>query len=185
MNTQYGNMSTHSRASSHHLQRSQSLQVPPNLNSPARSSGGVTPLSQQVRPPKLEQHSSTFTAQPQHPTSGSRQDVGMGNTSTGMDGINGPIPVNMQNYNPNNQNFAWDTPEGGWPSTIIGRPHNQTSYKNAYSSTGFDMLGVLVGSTLDKGTMQRLTACVDACRDTAKPRNRHRSSRLVLRIRGL
>lgn len=36
------------------------------------------------------------------------------------------------------------TPEGGWPSTISGRPHMQSEYKNAYSSTGFDMLGVLV-----------------------------------------
>lgn len=27
---------------------------------------------------------------------------------------------------------------------MINRPHMQSAYKNAYSSTGFDMLGVLV-----------------------------------------
>ncbi|GIZ37891.1 hypothetical protein CKM354_000132100 [Cercospora kikuchii] len=44
----------------------------------------------------------------------------------------------------NNQNFPWDMPEGGWPSTMTGKPHTQSVYKNAYSSTGFDMLGVLM-----------------------------------------
>ena len=58
-----------------------------------------------------------------------------------------PNPVNGYDpakYNPNNQGFAWETPEGGWPSTMVGRPHLQSGYKNAYSSTGFDMLGVLM-----------------------------------------
>lgn len=143
MNTQYGSLSNASRTPSRHISRSQSLHLPPNMNSPAQSGGGVTPLSQQGRGPKLEPHSSTFTAQPQNPPPGSRQDVGMGNATTGMDGINGPIPIDMSNYDPNRQNY-WENPEGGWPSTMIGRSHVQTSYKNAYSSTGFDMLGVLV-----------------------------------------
>lgn len=144
MNTQYGSLSNSSRTPQRHISRSQSLHLPPNVNSPAHSGGGITPSSQQARPMKLEQRNTGFTAQPQNPAPGSRQDVGMGNAAAAMDGVNGPIPVDMSSYNPNNQNFNWETPEGGWPSTIVGRPHVQTSYKNAYSSTGFDMLGVLV-----------------------------------------
>ena len=60
------------------------------------------------------------------------------------DGINGPTAIKLGKYNPNNQGFAWETPEGGWPSTMVGKPHMDSVYKNAYSSTGFDMLGVLV-----------------------------------------
>ncbi|KAF2760706.1 hypothetical protein EJ05DRAFT_473331 [Pseudovirgaria hyperparasitica] len=39
----------------------------------------------------------------------------------------------------------WTAPEGGYPSTMgNARPHMESQYKNAYSSTGFDMLGVLM-----------------------------------------
>lgn len=41
--------------------------------------------------------------------------------------------------------FPWSTPQGGFPSTMRNNPHMSTQFKNAYSSTGFDMLGVLVG----------------------------------------
>ncbi|KAL5396987.1 hypothetical protein PMIN06_013020 [Paraphaeosphaeria minitans] len=41
-------------------------------------------------------------------------------------------------------NFPWVTPAGGFPSTKDRNPHSQTQFKNAYSSTGFDMLGVLM-----------------------------------------
>ncbi|KAF2658080.1 white collar [Lophiostoma macrostomum CBS 122681] len=37
-----------------------------------------------------------------------------------------------------------DVPTGGFPSTMHSNPHMNTSFKNAYSSTGFDMLGVLM-----------------------------------------
>lgn len=40
--------------------------------------------------------------------------------------------------------FPWTTPPGGFPSTMHSNPHVNTQFKNAYSSTGFDMLGVLV-----------------------------------------
>ncbi|KAK7519950.1 blue-light-activated transcription factor [Phyllosticta citriasiana] len=33
---------------------------------------------------------------------------------------------------------------GGFPSTMHNRPHMETQFKNVYSSTGFDMLGVLM-----------------------------------------
>jgi len=82
-----------------------------------------------------------FKGQLQNPQPGSKQDRGMGNVT---DGLNGPLPGDSRNYNPNNQGFKWEPMEGGWPSTMVGRPHMQSAYKNAYSSTGFDMLGVLV-----------------------------------------
>lgn len=40
--------------------------------------------------------------------------------------------------------FPWTVPTGGFPSTMNSNPHMNTQFKNAYSSTGFDMLGVLV-----------------------------------------
>ncbi|KAF2144580.1 uncharacterized protein K452DRAFT_316550 [Aplosporella prunicola CBS 121167] len=45
---------------------------------------------------------------------------------------------------PNGQTFPWKTPEGGFPSTMTNRPHMEGQFKNVYSSTGFDMLGVLM-----------------------------------------
>ncbi|KAF2033362.1 white collar-1 transcript variant 1 [Setomelanomma holmii] len=38
----------------------------------------------------------------------------------------------------------WNPPTGGFPSTMHSNPHMKTQFKNAYSSTGFDMLGVLM-----------------------------------------
>lgn len=86
-----------------------------------------------------------FPRQPQHPVPGSRHDRGMAIPGQNFDGINGPLPVSMNNYNPNNQNFPWETPKGGWPSTMVGRPHMnpKSQYKNAYSVSGFNMLAVL------------------------------------------
>jgi len=104
------------------------------------------------------QHHSGYPGQPQHPEPGSAEDRGMGNTNRRYDGINGPYPVDPADYNPNNQGFAWEPAPGGWPSTMVGRPHMQSSYKNAYSSTGFDMLGVLVGSVPVRLALLSLTS---------------------------
>lgn len=51
-----------------------------------------------------------------------------------------PIP----NVTPMGQQLPWTTPPGGFPSTMSKRPHMETQFKNVYSSTGFDMLGVLM-----------------------------------------
>jgi PAS domain-containing protein len=40
--------------------------------------------------------------------------------------------------------LPWNPPSGGFPSTMHSNPHMKTQFKNAYSSTGFDMLGVLM-----------------------------------------
>ena len=41
--------------------------------------------------------------------------------------------------------FPFHAPPGGFPSTMNSNPHMQTTtFKNVYSSTGFDMLGVLM-----------------------------------------
>ncbi|KAI5361324.1 Putative PAS domain, Zinc finger, GATA-type, Zinc finger, NHR/GATA-type, PAS domain superfamily [Septoria linicola] len=145
------------------VSRTQSLQVPDHLTSPAHitsphgaSPHGASPLGVQSsnhnsRPQLQTQHSNMsqqsaggFPRQPQHPVPGSREDRGMGRSRSQFDGMNGPVPIKNQNFNPNNQNFPWELPEGGWPSTMAGKPHIESVYKNAYSSTGFDMLGVLM-----------------------------------------
>lgn len=126
--------------------KTQSTQVSDSLSSPQHS-GGVTPMNQSTSGSVQPNHANSgFQAQPQYPEAGSAQDRGMHGASQQYDGINGPLPVNVASYNPNNQGFKWEAQEGGWPSTMVKRPHMQTSYKNAYSSTGFDMLSVLVSS---------------------------------------
>ncbi|CAO2656172.1 Nn.00g049750.m01.CDS01 [Neocucurbitaria sp. VM-36] len=44
----------------------------------------------------------------------------------------------------NELKLPWAPPAGGFPSTMHSNPHMKTQFKNAYSSTGFDMLGVLM-----------------------------------------
>ncbi len=184
MSTQHGNMSTGSRSTiGRHISRTQSLQLQ-EMTSPAHRSGGLSrSMSQQASSQhRRDGRNQGFAGQPQHPQPGSRQDLGIGNSSNAFDGINGPVPVDTSNYNPNNQGFGWDPPEGGWPSTMINRPHTHTSYKNAYSSTGFDMLGVLVRSRqLDTHFVTDLFT--DARCNTTQPRNQHRRGRLILRLR--
>ena len=142
MSSQYSNHTHSSASTARNISRKHSLHAP-DMSSPAHS-GDVTPMSQ-PHPMNQQNHANMgFPGQPQNPQPGSQQDRGMGNRSQMYDGVNGPVPVNAANYNPNNQNFNWDAPDGGWPSTMVNRPHQQTTYKNAYSSTGFDMLGVLV-----------------------------------------
>lgn len=41
-------------------------------------------------------------------------------------------------------NFPTTAPAGGFPSTMHANPHMKTQFKNAYSSTGFDMLSILM-----------------------------------------
>jgi len=130
----------------HQLSRTQSSQsyaVPsPQHNATANTSDSQQHKRQQQ---DRQQHSNAgFQGQIQNPQPGSKQDRGMGNVADNFDGVNGPLPLKPSQYNPNNQNFPW-VPEGGaWPSTMVNKPHMQSAYKNAYSSTGFDMLGVLM-----------------------------------------
>ena len=43
-----------------------------------------------------------------------------------------------------NMKLPWHEPPGGFPSSRHSNPHMKTQFKNAYSSSGFDMLGVLM-----------------------------------------
>jgi PAS domain-containing protein len=43
-----------------------------------------------------------------------------------------------------NMKLPWQEPPGGFPSMMNSNPHMKTQFKNAYSSSGFDMLGVLM-----------------------------------------
>jgi PAS domain S-box-containing protein len=53
------------------------------------------------------------------------------------------VPEEKMNQASNYKN-TWKPPPGGFPSTMHSNPHMKTQFKNAYSSTGFDMLGVLM-----------------------------------------
>ena len=144
MDTSYAGRTHSSNSTVRQYSGSQSLHVPDTAS--PQNSGGVTPMSQNPSGPQQDYPHGGFQRQSQNPPPESAQDRGM-HRNTGnsqYDGVNGPLPVNSGNYNPNNQGFNWDAGENGWPSTMVGRPHMQTSYKNAYSSTGFDMVGVLV-----------------------------------------
>jgi len=54
------------------------------------------------------------------------------------------LPKEVMNKQLQDFKIPWSTPAGGFPSTKHHNPHMKTQFKNAYSSTGFDMLGVLV-----------------------------------------
>lgn len=193
MNAQFGHHGgSHSGGSTvRALSRSQSLQAP-DASSPGQAgtpmsqggSGGGGSTSQPQQPPHQASNAG-FRGQPQYPQPGSKQDRGMGNSN--FNGVNGPLPVNPAKYNPNNQGFNWETPEGGWPSTLNARPHMQSSYKNAYSSTGFDMLGVLVCVSLLFNTVPyaKLIQHPDARCNPPEPRNQYRLGRPLLRLRSM
>jgi hypothetical protein len=156
----------------HQLSRTQSSTsfTPSPQPAAGNTSSGET---QQPQRPQQSRHQSTtnggFQGQIQNPQPGSTQDRGMGRQGDGFDGVNGPLPLQPKQYNPNNQNFPW-VPEGGsWPSTMVNKPHMQSAYKNAYSSTGFDMLGVLVCYEPLRRTDLKLTPYTDARCDPTKP----------------
>lgn len=148
--SQYGSVSGNnsSQPTMRQLSRTQSLHVPEHmspahgaspLSAPPTSGIGMSPAQRPAPQPTPP----SFPKQPQNPPAGGPFDRGVGR-NVGFDGINGPVPIDRTKINPNSQNFPWDTPDGGWPSTMMGKPHTSSIYKNAYSSTGFDMLGVLV-----------------------------------------
>ena len=113
--------------------------------SPVHAGASSTPggQAQPAGPQKQQMQGFSGSMEPSAPAPSHSKDFG-NPPQHRFDGLNGPVPINPANFNPNNQSFDWEPPEGGWPSTMTGRPHMQTTYKNAYSSTGFDMLGVLV-----------------------------------------
>lgn len=144
MNSQYGGGRSDHSSIAQHNSRQQQTHHRPDVASPLRTeltsqgAGMNTPMS------ASRQHANSgFTAQPQRRTSAPNQ----AGESQKFNGVNRTPNVDPSNYNPNNQGLDWKQPEGGWPSTMIGRPHMQSAFKNIYSSTGFDMLGVLVSAS--------------------------------------
>ena len=72
------------------------------------------------------------------------------------------INKQLQEFN----KIPWSTPAGGFPSTMHQNPHTKTQFKNAYSSSGFDMLGVLVRSAGTMRWSRRANEGLDASSDT-------------------
>ena len=67
------------------------------------------------------------------------------------------LPKEVMNKQLQDFKIPWQQPAGGFPSTRHQNPHMKTQFKNAYSSTGFDMLGVLVRSWITLSECQLLT----------------------------
>jgi len=159
MSSQYSGTSSNSGASTvRALSRTQSVHQmstvsPAHSITPVRPAGSTRPLE--------NLNTGGFPQQPQLSEPATRQDRAA--QSQQFNGINGPLPINVGNYNPNNQGFQWDAPDGGWPSSLIGKTHAETSYKNAYSSTGFDMLGVLVYGSSSSKTYSRMKLTFVRC----------------------
>ncbi|KAF2084495.1 hypothetical protein K490DRAFT_48836 [Saccharata proteae CBS 121410] len=68
-------------------------------------------------------------------------------TTEGASGPRGPDPpskIERNQQSGRDGQFPWQTPPGGFPSSMHDRPHMESQFRNAYSSTGFDMLGVLM-----------------------------------------
>lgn len=146
-----------SRSASYHAPSSRSANAAPSLSrrQSLQNSTQTSPVHDSISPiPQVPTSGSQSQQMPGlsgpmgQPPPGPPQDQERGKASQReFDGMNGPvhpISIDANTYNPNNQRFDWDVPEGGWPSTLTGRPHMNTTYKNVYSSSGFDMLGVLV-----------------------------------------
>jgi PAS domain-containing protein len=67
------------------------------------------------------------------------------------------LPKEVMNKQLQDFKIPWSKPAGGFPSTMHHNPHMKTQFKNAYSATGFDMLGVLVRSEITSSGRWLLT----------------------------
>lgn len=152
MFSQYGHVSRKSRGSSAHFNRKASMPGEPFQPSKTSSSQDEFPrslclgsepsnLSKQVGRPS---DTISFQIQPQNPVSGYPQDHGVQWTEDDVDCFNMcPSTESTQRYS-SDQDTLKEFFSKSCPPTIGHKPHMQYAHKNAYSSTGFDMLGVLV-----------------------------------------
>ncbi|KAF2237429.1 hypothetical protein EV356DRAFT_521522 [Viridothelium virens] len=140
--------------------------MPPKVTGPTQpslpkdTSGGGTPSTSREQRGSKDNQSSTEVVH--DPSRSQSFDLARTNSvqSTpqpqSQNQVSSQILANHQHQQPQNRQnpqtaniaslgkFPWADPPDGWPSTMHGRPHMNSQYKNAYSSTGFDMLGVLM-----------------------------------------
>lgn len=105
-----------------------------------RHSGSGTPLAQGARTSSQSHNVSLGSRTPSMTNLQGNSQSAQGNQ------VSQPADNDAKSSMPEyEQNLPWTTPSGGWPSTMPNnKPHMDSQYKNAYSSTGFDMLGVLM-----------------------------------------
>jgi PAS domain-containing protein len=138
---QDNNMST--LQSQDHLKRASTSNTPEARSSapgiPSRTSSQDKNSMRSDSRPHSEQHSSSrstnFPTQMSLTSLKNQQPIAM---DPGQD-----LPEEKMNQI-NDFKLPWTPPAGGFPSTMHANPHMKTQFKNAYSSTGFDMLGVLM-----------------------------------------
>ncbi|EKG10461.1 PAS domain-containing protein [Macrophomina phaseolina MS6] len=101
-------------------------------------------MTPDIRRRDSREHSAPQSAHSNHPQDGNNTMPQAPDPHSARNGTYGPertIPQSVTHMGPQ---FPWATPPGGFPSTMQNRPHMETQFKNVYSSTGFDMLGVLM-----------------------------------------
>lgn len=107
---------------------------------PSRTSSQERQSMRSVSRPQGEKHPSSRTSVPTQMSLKSLENQQPVAQEPGQD-----LPKEKMNHI-NNFRLPWTPPAGGFPSTMHSNPHMKTEFKNAYSSTGFDMLGILVRS---------------------------------------
>jgi hypothetical protein len=156
---------------SHDRFKRQSLSNTPDAQSgtsggPSRTSSQDQQSMRSLSRPQSEQHSSSKTSVPTQMSFTSLKNQRPIAQEPGQD-----LPKEKMNQI-NGFKLPWTPPSGGFPSTMHSNPHMKTEFKNAYSSTGFDMLGILVHSANHTSPVSPLTH-LDACGYKTRPADRH------------
>ncbi|KAF2466705.1 white collar [Lindgomyces ingoldianus] len=125
------------------------LQAPDQYGNGSMAGGGTPDVRSGIpsRTNSREQSSARSNSRPQSEPHSSSQSIPtqMSASSLQVQEPVAPPPPQDLNVDTFSQiKFPWTTPPGGFPSTMTSNPHMNTPFKNAYSSTGFDMLGVLM-----------------------------------------
>ncbi|KAF2443969.1 hypothetical protein P171DRAFT_22733 [Karstenula rhodostoma CBS 690.94] len=121
--------------------RSESSSATPNVHSNLPTRSGSQTESQPRGASRSNSHN------PQHPSQNATQMSKQSLANQEPIQLRPEHEIPQQRYEEASyakNNLPWATPPGGFPSTKDRNPHMNTQFKDAYSSTGFDMLGVLM-----------------------------------------
>jgi hypothetical protein len=125
---------------------------------PNTNASGGTPLPST----QLQRHASTRTNSNDNqslsePSGISRQDSNASTQPTSLQrDVSNFVPEKMA-VNPkggaipeiiNGNALPWSAPPNGWPSSMAGRTHVSTQFKDAYAPSGYDLMNILVCSLL-------------------------------------
>jgi hypothetical protein len=109
----------------------------PNTNASGTPSHLVRQSNPRTNSHETDTHSAART--PNRPDSLSQTNSAEFGSSkmVSRDDSNGPQMVN-------GRALSWSAPKGGWPSSMAGRTHMNTQFKDAYAPSGYDLMSILV-----------------------------------------